>query len=378
MAFKGEKMTSGKLSKGKTRISFLLSALVFATSLFSISTASATADLSLPQGETLYAIQYSGSNVGSLFSIDPKTGTYTLIGTEDRLGSIVALGATYNSNTKIAYWTSYNYYSSNLYSVNLVTGKSTDLGPLLDNEAPILVLGIGTNSDGQMYVLYSDGAKDLVGKLNESNGSITDSHPLDTPEFDADYVSGSFAFNSATSTFYSTTYLERYPRLWSINISGQVSLVATSLVSDFPYSPCGLSIDSNGNFWTVFGDYFSTGKLTEWDSQASSQRFTVDGMATYALFIAPSPNDGVAQRAAEEARRAEAAAAAAAAKKQQELTEILSVVPAIAGLALNLGTLTNSVLAPKKSTAGKQKCVKGSSSKNVKKGAKCPKGYKKK
>ena len=62
-----------------------------------------------------------------------------------------------------------------------------------------------------------------------------------------------------------------------------------------------------------------------------------------------------------------AAEAAKKAKEQKELTELLSVIPSIAGLALNLGDLTNSLLTIK--------CVKGKTIKYVKKGAKCPKGF---
>ena len=76
----------------------------------------------------------------------------------------------------------------------------------------------------------------------------------------------------------------------------------------------------------------------------------------------------VAAAAAEAVRVAAVNSAADAAKKQKELTELLSVIPSIAGLALNLGDLTNSLLL-------KQKCVKGTKTKYVKKGAKCPKGY---
>ena len=80
-----------------------------------------------------------------------------------------------------------------------------------------------------------------------------------------------------------------------------------------------------------------------------------------------------AAAAAEAARIAalNAAIAADAAKRalgQKEMSELLSVIPSIAGLALNIGDLTNSLLA-------KQKCVKGKTTKYVKKGAKCPKGY---
>ena len=53
----------------------------------------------------------------------------------------------------------------------------------------------------------------------------------------------------------------------------------------------------------------------------------------------------------------------------KELSEILSLVPSIAGLSQSIAGLGNSLLLP-------QKCVKGKTVKKVKAGAKCPKGYK--
>ncbi len=70
--------------------------------------------------------------------------------------------------------------------------------------------------------------------------------------------------------------------------------------------------------------------------------------------------------AADELRRQQEAAKR---KQDQELREILSLVPTIAGLAQGIAGLGNSLLLPKK-------CVKGKLVKNVKAGAKCPKGYK--
>ena len=79
----------------------------------------------------------------------------------------------------------------------------------------------------------------------------------------------------------------------------------------------------------------------------------------------------VARLAAVEAARVAAAnTAAEAAKKQKELTEILAIIPKIAELTLGLGETTKSLYSTK--------CVKGKTTKYVKYGAKCPKGYKKK
>jgi hypothetical protein len=77
--------------------------------------------------------------------------------------------------------------------------------------------------------------------------------------------------------------------------------------------------------------------------------------------------------AAEAARVAavNAAIAAAAAKRaaeQKEMSELLAVLPSIAGLALSIGDITNSLLA-------KQKCVNGKKTKSVSYGSKCPKGF---
>ena len=65
-----------------------------------------------------------------------------------------------------------------------------------------------------------------------------------------------------------------------------------------------------------------------------------------------------------------AAEAARKVKEQKELTEILAIIPKIAELTLSLGETTKSLYSTK--------CVKGKTTKYLKKGAKCPKGFLKK
>ena len=73
-----------------------------------------------------------------------------------------------------------------------------------------------------------------------------------------------------------------------------------------------------------------------------------------------------------EAARVAAANAEAArkAKEQKELMEILALIPSLGELTLSLGETTQSLYSTK--------CVKGKTTKYVKYGAKCPKGYVKK
>ena len=74
--------------------------------------------------------------------------------------------------------------------------------------------------------------------------------------------------------------------------------------------------------------------------------------------------------AIELARVSVASEAARKAKEQRELTEILALIPKIGELTLSLGENTKSLYSTK--------CVKGKTTKFVKKGSKCPKGYLKK
>jgi len=74
-----------------------------------------------------------------------------------------------------------------------------------------------------------------------------------------------------------------------------------------------------------------------------------------------------ARLAAAQAEAARVAEAARKAKEQKELMEILALIPSIGQLTLSLGETTQSLYSTK--------CVKGKTTKYVKSGAKCPKGY---
>jgi hypothetical protein len=115
----------------------------------------------------------------------------------------------------------------------------------------------------------------------------------------------------------------------------------------------------------------STGALTGTpNTVASATNYTItatnasgNATQTFTLTVTTAPvsaDNSVAQAAlnAEAARKA---------KEQRELTEILALIPKIGELTLSLGETTKSLYSTK--------CVKGKSTKFVKKGAKCPKGF---
>jgi hypothetical protein len=129
------------------------------------------------------------------------------------------------------------------------------------------------------------------------------------------------------------------------------------------------------NYNTELSNYVTdytcpTDSTDDSDSDAEAARVAAIAEAARVAAIAEAARVAAIAEAARVAAL-NAAIAADAAKRaldQKQMSELLSVIPSIAGLALNIGDLTNSLLA-------KQKCVKGKTTKYVKKGAKCPKGY---
>jgi hypothetical protein len=152
-------------------------------------------------------------------------------------------------------------------------------------------------------------------------------------------------------------------------------------ITDYEYSLNGGAYTSAGTTTSPFTITSLSGRTAY--SVTIKARNSV-GLSTASSSLSATTTDSsldASEAAAEAARvaaaNAEAARVAAAnaeaarkAKEQQELTEILAIIPKIAELTLSLGETTKSLYSTK--------CVKGKTTKFVKKGAKCPKGFLKK
>jgi uncharacterized delta-60 repeat protein len=152
-------------------------------------------------------------------------------------------------------------------------------------------------------------------------------------------------------------------------------------ITDYEYSLNGGAYTSAGTTTSPFTITGLSGRTAY--SVTIKARNSV-GLSTASSSLSATTTDSsldASEAAAEAARvaaaNAEAARVAAAnaeavrkAKEQKELTEILAIIPKIAELTLGLGETTKSLYSTK--------CVKGKTTKYVKYGAKCPKGYKKK
>jgi hypothetical protein len=142
-----------------------------------------------------------------------------------------------------------------------------------------------------------------------------------------------------------------------------------SVITDYEYSLNGGAYTSAGTTTSPFTITGLNGRTNY--SVALKARNSV-GLGSASSLVSATTTDSrldASEAAASEAARAAAASAAAAknAREQQELINILALVPKIGELALSLSKTTRSLYSTK--------CVKGITTKFVKKGAKCPRGF---
>ena len=124
------------------------------------------------------------------------------------------------------------------------------------------------------------------------------------------------------------------------------------------------------NYWISVA--YGNGLFVAVSVTGTGNRVMTSGVIGLTARTAAAATAEAARVAAAEAARVAAANAEAArkAKEQKELMEILALIPSIGELTLSLGETTKSLYSTK--------CVKGKTTKYVKSGAKCPKGYVKK
>jgi hypothetical protein len=143
-----------------------------------------------------------------------------------------------------------------------------------------------------------------------------------------------------------------------------------SAITDYEYSLNGGAYISAGTTTSPFTISGLSGRTSY--SVTIKARNSV-GLGTASSSVSSTTTDSVldasdaAAAIAESARVAAAAEAARKARDQQELINILALIPKLGELTLSLGETTRSLYS--------KKCVKGKTTKFVKKGAKCPRGF---
>ena len=187
---------------------------------------------------------------------------------------------------------------------------------------------------------------DLSGNIytaNSGSHNVSKITILDAPAFTLSSSSGSANAGSAISPY-------------TVNSTG-------GTITSYSISPAvGNGLSFNSTTGVISGTPATAAAAVTYTITATNTSGTAT--ATYSLTINADPVIVAAEAARVAAVNAEAARKA---KEQKELTEILALIPKIGELTLSLGETTQSLYSVK--------CVKGKTTKYVKYGAKCPKGF---
>jgi uncharacterized delta-60 repeat protein len=282
---------------------------------------------------------------------------------------------TFNSQKKISIWISIYVFSSSLFSISLASAAVGDLDTSFDTDGKVTT-DFGASSDSASSIaLQSDGKIVVAGySYNGSNYDFAvvrynTNGSLDT-SFDTDgKVTTDFG---AQSDYAKSVALQSDGKIVVAGYSYNGSNYDFAVVRYNTNGSLDTSFDTDGKVTTDFGassDYAESVALQS-DGKIVVAGTSYNGSNYDFAVVRYIASDSIAL-AAEAARVAAAnAEAARKAKEQKELTEILAIIPKIGELTLGLGETTKSLYS--------NKCVKGKTTKFVKKGAKCPKGYVKK
>ena len=218
------------------------------------------------------------------------------------------------------------------YSFDNIT--YTALSPA-DAVTPVVIPGL---TNGTTYSIYLKAVNAAGDGIASASVSVT---PLGAPVFTLSASTESRTVNTAATGF-------------TINSTG--SAIAGFTISA---TPSGMSFNTTTGALT--GTPNTVALATTYTITATNTAGTATQTFTLTVTAALVTADNSAAQAAAQAE------AARKAREQQELREILALIPKIGELTLSLGETTKSLYSTK--------CVKGKSTKFVKKGAKCPRGF---
>jgi hypothetical protein len=218
------------------------------------------------------------------------------------------------------------------YSFDNIT--YTALSPA-DAVTPVVIPGL---TNGTTYSIYLKAVNAAGDGIASASVSVT---PLGAPVFTLSASTESRTVNTAATGF-------------TINSTG--SAIAGFAISA---TPSGMSFNTTTGALT--GTPNIVALATTYTITATNTAGTATQTFTLTVTAAPVSADNSAAQAAAQAE------AARKAREQQELIDILALIPKIGELTLSLGETTKSLYSTK--------CVKGKSTKFVKRGAKCPRGF---
>jgi hypothetical protein len=234
------------------------------------------------------------------------------------------------------------------------------------------------SSDGTTLFITYSGTLRIVAFDIATSTITTTITPASTPNGIKAVTNGFWAVVGSNLIKYSSASAPAAPTLNSVTGGDKRVTVAFTAganngasITDYEYSLNSGSYISAG---TTTSPFTITGLSGRTSYSITIKARNSSGLGSASSSISATTTDSAldASEAAAETARVTAAAAAAAqaarlAREQKELTEIMAMIPKLGELTLSLGEVTRSLTSTQ--------CVKRKTTKNVKKGAKCPKGF---
>ncbi len=162
-----------------------------------------------------YAVNYDAAN-GSLYTVDPATGDYTLVGAT----GYSLTGLAYDHNSGTMYASGSDGTNSQLYTVDLNTGAATLVGQISTG----IIIGIAADADGNMYGINLD---DNLYSIDPNTGAGTVIGPLGVTINYAQDI----AFDRDNGVLYGALYTET-GGLYTIDVTTGTATLINNFVAE--------------------------------------------------------------------------------------------------------------------------------------------------
>jgi LPXTG-motif cell wall-anchored protein len=261
--------------------------------------AAQASSLGLPSGESIYAINYSGT--GSLVNI-ATSGTETTVFAGNLTDKYPGRTA-FNPTDQSAYWL-VSGFPTKLYKTDVTTGNSTLVGTVTLDSASPFVETIAIDKTGHGYVIGDDSGSAKLYSLDLTSGALALINTVDTliNSSTHNFSVRSIAYNPVDNLIYAVNDESGEMQLSTVNLTGTTVTdlgVKSGNNGDDPGQWYSLAFDSAGTMWSTApsrGLWQAT--PATWSTTGSTLVSTQDlaelsqGTYIFVAYIVPAANNG--------------------------------------------------------------------------------------
>lgn len=278
------------------KLSAVTVAALAAVTAFAFPTSALASGAGLPEGESIYAVNYSGT--GTVVDID-TSGTETVLFAGNLTATYPAKTA-YNPVDGCAYWFKGNFPTV-LYKTDISTGISTVVGNISLGGGNPFVETLAIDSDGNGYIIADDAGTATLYSLDLSTASMTVINVVNTliNSGNSQFNVRAIAYNPADGLIYAINDESGDMQLTTVNLTGTTVTDLGAKAGnngDDPGQWSILTFDSAGTMWSTEpsnGLWKATPAswTTTGSTLASTQALATDSQNSYIFVAYTVPDD---------------------------------------------------------------------------------------